>query len=128
MTVPLTMLTLQRTLKLFILLLAMTALITWTQREQAQHKPAEQPRCQVSFPLPNPSRTGARPFEKLLHDFLAQGCYRTWVADSQVRNSGPFLNGASFGTHNAVKVFYSPEVWDWLKHKNREGEIPDGAM
>jgi len=71
---------------------------------------------------------GAKKFEKLLYSFLDQGCYRKWVADSQIRNTGPFIGGASFGTHNAVKVFYSPEVWDWLKYKNREGEIPDGAM
>jgi len=121
--------TLQRTLKLLILLLGVSALLTWTSGQRAQTQPvAGPPRCSISFPLPNPSRIGARAFEKLLHDFLTQGCYRTWVADSQTRNSGPFMNGASFGTHKAVKVFYSPEVWDWLKHRNRAGEIPDGAI
>ncbi len=90
--------------------------------------PAPGKRCELAFPLPRPSDVGAKKFEKLLYSFLDQGCYRKWVADSQIRNTGPFIGGASFGTHNAVKVFYSPEVWDWLKHKNREGEIPDGAM
>jgi len=90
--------------------------------------PAQTKRCKISFPLPNPSDLGPRKFEKLLNSFLDQGCYRSWVADSQIRNTGPFINGASLGTHNAVKVFYSPEVWNWLKHKNREGEIPDGAI
>src|SRR5712671_6043405 len=90
--------------------------------------PAPIKRCEIAFPLSRPSDMGAKKFEKLLYSFLDQGCYRKWVADSQIRNTGPFIGGASFGTHNAVKVFYSPEVWDWLKHKNREGEIPDGAM
>ncbi|MDX6500629.1 MAG: hypothetical protein QOG23_3889 [Blastocatellia bacterium] len=90
--------------------------------------PAPAKRCELAFPLPRPSDMGAKKFEKLLYAFLDQGCYQKWVADSQIRNTGPFIGGASFGTHNAVKVFYSPEVWDWLKHKNREGEIPDGAM
>src|SRR5260221_12368370 len=83
-------------------------------------------RCEIAFPLPRPSDIGPRKFEKLLYSFLDRGCYRSWVADSQIRNTGPFIGGASFGTHNAVKVFYSPQVWDWLKHKNREGRIPDG--
>src|SRR6202165_4860660 len=92
--------------------------------------PAQTPakRCDISFPLPNPSDIGVKKFEKLLYSFLDQGCYRSWVADSQIRNTGPFIGGKSFGTHNAVKVFYSPDVWDWLKHKNRQGQIPDGAL
>src|SRR5258708_30241875 len=90
--------------------------------------PRQAKRCEISFPLPNPSDIGVKKFEKLLYSFLDQGCYRSWVADSQIRNTGPFINGTSFGTHNAVKVFYSPEAWDWLKHRNRHGEISDGAF
>lgn len=97
-----------------------------TQAQNASQAPAR--RCEIAFPLPHPSDMGAKKFEKLLYSFLDQGCYKKWVADSQIRNTGPFIGGASFGTHNAVKVFYSPEVWDWLKHKNREGQVPDGAM
>jgi Cytochrome P460 len=84
--------------------------------------------CEISFPLPNPSDIGTQKFEKLLYSFLEQGCYRSWTADKQIRNTGAFIGGKSFGTHNAVKVFYSPQIWDWLKVKNREGEIPDGAV
>src|SRR6202162_6436362 len=65
-------------------------------------------RCEISFPLPNPSDIGTKKFEKLLYLFLEQGCYRSWIADRQIRNTGPFIGGKSFGTHNAVKVFYSP--------------------
>ena len=90
--------------------------------------PTPAKRCEIAFPLPHPSDIGVKKFEKLLYSFLDQGCYRSWVADSQIRNTGPFINGTSFGTHNAVKVFYSPEAWDWLKHRNREGAISDGAM
>ncbi|HZE71667.1 MAG TPA: hypothetical protein VE135_19340 [Pyrinomonadaceae bacterium] len=84
--------------------------------------------CEMPFPLPNPSEIGVSKFDKLLHTFLEKGCYKVWVADSQIRNSGPFIRGESFGTHNAVKIYYSPQVWDWLKHRNRQGAIPDGAM
>jgi len=97
---------------------------------EAQTSPVQTPikPCKISFPLPNPSEIGSKKFEKLLYSFLEQGCYRSWVADRQIRNTGPFIGGKSFGTHNAVKVFYSPEVWDWVKVKNRQGEIPDGAI
>lgn len=85
-------------------------------------------KCDISFPLPNPSKLGVKKFEEMLYKFLEQGCYKKWVADRQLRNTGPFIGGIPFGTHPAVKIYYSPEVWDWLKVKHREGEIPDGAM
>src|SRR5262249_28412181 len=120
----------QRTIPLTFLFLIL-AIVVWVNN-QSYAQPAIQDgspqRCRISFPLPNASDIGTTKFEKLLYEFLDQGCYKNWIADRQIRNSGPFINNQSFGTHNAVKVFYSPEVWDWLKHKNREGEIPDGAM
>jgi hypothetical protein len=85
-------------------------------------------RCDVPFPLGNPSELGTKKFEKLLYAFLEKGCYKKWVADPQIRNTGPFIGGISFGTHPAVKIYYSPEMWRWLKDKNRQGEVPDGAM
>jgi len=87
----------------------------------------EDNRCH-SFPLPNPSEMGVKKFEKLLYAFLENRCYKNWVADNQIRNSGPFIAGKSWGTHSAVKIFYSPEVWDWLKHRNRQGNISDGGI
>ena len=84
--------------------------------------------CDISFPLPNPSEIGSKKYEKLLQAFLEKGCYKSWVADPQIRNTGPFIGGVSFGTHPAVKIYYSPQAWEWLKVKNRQGVIPDGAM
>ena len=98
-------------------LAALTMLFVTSAIKSPSHaqsaSPAPAKRCEIAFPLPRPSDIGAKKFEKLLYSFLDQGCYRSWVADSQIRNTGPFIGGASFGTHNAVKVFYSPEVWDW---------------
>jgi hypothetical protein len=115
---------------LIVTVLASLVALLINRANEAQTNPAQttSKRCEISFPLPNPSDIGAKKFEKLLYSFLEQGCYRNWIADRQIRNTGPFIGGKSFGTHNAVKVFYSPEVWDWLKHKNRQGEIPDGAV
>jgi hypothetical protein len=103
-------------------------LLSGVNEAQTNPVPTTIKRCDIPFPLPNPSDIGAKKFEKLLYSFLEQGCYRSWIADSQIRNTGPFIGGKSQGTHNSVKVFYSPEVWDWLKHKNRQGEIRDGAV
>lgn len=84
--------------------------------------------CDLSFPLPNPSDVGGKRYEKLLQDFLEKGCYKSWVADREIRNTGPFVGGTSFGTHPAVKIYYSPQAWEWLKARNRQGDVPDGTM
>lgn len=89
---------------------------------------AQENLCDIPFPLPNPSATDAKKYEQLLYSFLEKGCYKKWVSDSQIRNTGPFIGGTPFGTHPAVKIYYSPEAWQWLKEKKREGEVPDGAM
>ncbi len=94
---------------------------------QGQEAVAQGP-CDIKFPLPSPSSLGDRQFDKLLATFLQKGCYKGWVADNQIRNSGPFINNKSFGTHSAVKIYYSPEVWKWMKEGNRQGAIPDGSM
>ena len=107
----------------------LVALLT-SRVNEAQTNPvqATSNRCDMAFPLSNPSDIGTKKFEKLLYAFLEIGCYKSWVADARMRNTGPFIGGQSLGTHNAVKVYYSPEVWDWLKRRNRQGEISDGAM
>jgi hypothetical protein len=84
--------------------------------------------CDIKFPLPNPSQTDPKKYEEKLYAFLEKGCYKTWIADNQIRNTGPFIGGQSFGTHPAVKIYYSPEVWNWMKVNKREGEVPDGGM
>jgi len=115
---------------LAVTVLAGLAAVLISRVNLAQTKPVQttiKP-CDISFPLPNPSDIGAKKFEKLLYSFLEQGCYRGWIADRQIRNTGAFIGGKSFGTHNAVKIFYSPQVWDWLKVKSRQREIPDGAV
>jgi hypothetical protein len=84
--------------------------------------------CDIPFPLPQPSVIGSKAFEKKLYAFLEKRCYQNWTSDREIRNTGPVIAGMSFGTHNAVKIFYSPEAWDWLKHRHRQGTIADGAV
>ncbi len=67
-------------------------------------------------------------------EFLRNRDYATvlgWNRDLNWRLTGPYVGpigqGQSFGTHPAVKIYYSPEVVQWLCN-GRVGQIPDGAM
>lgn len=51
-----------------------------------------------------------------------------WKKDKEIRNTGPFVYQQNFGTHPAVRIWYSPEVVKWLDQGRLDGEIPDGAM
>lgn len=68
-------------------------------------------------------------FEKRVLAFLQNGDYKQlgWCQDKGVRDTGPFSKGVYYGTHPAVRIFYSPEAMKWLI-KGRQGELPDGAM
>ncbi|HEU0052575.1 MAG TPA: hypothetical protein VFQ39_05335, partial [Longimicrobium sp.] len=82
--------------------------------------------CPDSLPLP--SSVGEQAYEPILNDFLRNGCYRGWVHDREIRNTGPFVDGKNFGTHPAVRVYYSPRAWEWMTTKHREGAIADNAI
>jgi hypothetical protein len=65
--------------------------------------------CAKAWPLPflPSSERGIDAYEKVLSDFVNKGCYKTspgWKADSQIRDTGPYIGGKKYGTHNAVKV------------------------
>jgi hypothetical protein len=79
-------------------------------------------------PLPLPSEVGVLEYERRLIPYLKSRCYEKWVADREIRDTGPFVFGAYYGTHPAVRVFYSPEAWNWMKIKKRAGDPPDGAI
>ncbi len=74
-----------------------------------------------------PSVIGVECFEKKLDAFVNSGGYTSWMQDREIRSTGPYIDGNSYGVHPAVKIFYSPQMWSWMIH-GRKGEIPDGAM
>lgn len=86
-------------------------------------------------PLPLPSSLTNPDYQRKLFEFLRTYQYRdrlNWASDKRVRDTGDFIKGAFNegdynGTHPAVVVYYSPEVYCWLL-TDRKGAIPDGAM
>ena len=106
------------------------ALICFAQSAVAQKSPcAGKP--ESGLPLPStflPARLSQ--FQTQLKTFLTSGRYRDlkWCEDKKLRDTGPFVNGVSYGVHPTVKIYYSPAVIDWLLHKDRIRLIPDGAM
>jgi hypothetical protein len=69
-----------------------------------------------------------------LKTFIKERLYDTelgWKNDEMWRMTGPYVgeigDGQNLTTHNAVKIYYSPEVVEWLCN-NRQGDLPDGAM
>ena len=79
--------------------------------------------------LPLPGSLPLAQYEEKLFAFLNNREYVKlgWVRDKGVRDTGPFINGTYYGTHPAVRVYYSPGVIRWLEG-GRVGPIPDGEM
>jgi hypothetical protein len=83
------------------------------------------------LPLPSSFLPARLPqFQAQLKSFLTGGKYRTlnWCEDKKLRDTGPFVNGVSYGVHPTVKIYYSPAVINWLVRKDSTQVIPDGAM
>src|SRR6185295_14761330 len=88
-------------------------------------------RDESGLPLPSSFLPARLPeFQAQLKSFLSSGKYRTlnWCEDKKLRDTGPFVNGVSYGVHPTVKIYYSPAVINWLLRKNPAQSIPDGAM
>ncbi|MFN0139505.1 MAG: cytochrome P460 family protein [Pyrinomonadaceae bacterium] len=80
------------------------------------------------LPLPSSLPPGKlTEFQVMTFDFLNKGGYLTWCKDKGVRDTGPYLDDIYYGTHPAVRVYYSSAVVKWMLN-DRKGVIPDGAM
>ncbi|MEA2163328.1 MAG: hypothetical protein QOK37_1455 [Thermoanaerobaculia bacterium] len=70
--------------------------------------------CNLSSVLPPSKNTMT--FETALRAFLTARCFETlgWTHDPFVRDTGPYIDGNYYGTHPAVRVWYSPDVATWM--------------
>ena len=94
-----------------------------------------------------PSDLPLNKYEQKLEHYLKEFCYRNlskgWKVDKYVRDTGPYIasyqkgqwSADSYGTHAPVLVWYSPEMYQWLKanraggpHPTEEAPVPDGAI
>jgi hypothetical protein len=73
------------------------------------------PACNLNAVLPPSKDTVA--FETALRPFLSAACYDKlgWTHDAFIRDTGPYIMGDYYGTHPAVRIWYSPEVAKWMK-------------
>jgi hypothetical protein len=104
--------------------------VVLTPSTQAQTSPCANGK-ESGLPLPSSFLPAKLPeFQAQLRSFLSSGKYRTlnWCEDKKFRDTGPFINGISYGVHPTVKIYYSPDVIKWLVRKNSKDLIPDGAM
>ncbi len=67
--------------------------------------------------------------EKTMLAYLRSYRYRElgWCVDKYVRDTGPYVHGQYYGTHPAVRIYYSPEMIAWLRG-GRRGVPRDGAV
>ena len=83
------------------------------------------------LPLPSTFSKDNDPsaYQKVLGDFLRDAQYEKlhWCVDKGVRDTGPYIDGVYYGTHPAVRVWYSPDAAKWVLN-GRTGDVPDGAM
>ena len=79
--------------------------------------------------LSMPSSMSVPAFESELFPFLDSRRYVElgWKSDKSIRDTGPWIDGSYYGTHPAVRVYYSPGLVRWLA-AGRVGTIPDGEM
>ncbi len=78
--------------------------------------------------------TAKNDYDQRLEAFLRAQTYAdelNWSSDKQWRLTGPYVgdigSGNNYGSHPAVKIYYSPEVVEWMCG-DRSGPLPDGAM
>ena len=108
-------------------LLALVA--TWAARGDVETEQPPPTALGERSALPLPSSLSVFDYEQQLFKFLNAREYKQlgWLADKRVRDTGPYLDGKYYGTHPAVKIYYSPEIIQWLRDGKRDA-IPDGAM
>ena len=67
--------------------------------------------------LPLPTTLTLQKYEQKLYEFVLSRTYDTklnWIVDKGVRDTGPWIKGKYYGTHPAVRIFYSPKFMYWL--------------
>src|SRR6266404_5695755 len=121
---------------------------TCPDEQSTEQLPTNLKRCAELDPIVRrPSALPLDQYEAKFGEYLALMCHRNeaggWKVDKRVRDTGPWFGtyangkwtGQGFGTHAPVLIWYSPEMYGWLKANRSDGTapaiaaaVPDGAM
>jgi len=103
----------------------------------AHTKPSDVCNNISALPLPSNSQYSVD-YQKTLYTWINCFAYKDIPgvkSDKKVRQTGPFIALKDYGTHPAVRIWYSPEVINWLEkgRPNTNGlaspeDLPDGAF
>jgi hypothetical protein len=127
---------------------AQTAATSCPDEQKVKQIPNDVALCSDLEPvIRKPSALPLDKYEEKLSTYLRNFCYRSpskgWKVDKYLRDTGPYIasyqngvwSGVSFGTHTPVLVWYSPEMYQWLRANRRETSrtvqetsVPDGAI
>jgi hypothetical protein len=86
---------------------------------------------EIGGTLPLPCTMPLADYEKILYRWVNDREYTRlgWAKDKEVRDTGPFVLNSNYGTHPAVRIYYSPEVLQWLQEgRPADRELPVGSM
>jgi hypothetical protein len=120
------------------------------EEQATAQAPQEPAKCDALLAIVRrPNALPLNEYQAALGDYLRGFCYRDekkgWKVDKRVRDTGPWIGtysngtwtGNYFGSHAPVLIWYSPDMYEWLK-ANRPSEgarsparmrpIPDGAI
>lgn len=92
--------------------------------EESKHNPDWRKKVDLGAPGTISELTQKNAFDERLQDFLVNGGYKHWAHDLTWRLTGPYVgeigSGKSYGVHPAVRIYYSPEIVDWLCGRKKE--------
>lgn len=126
----------------------MRASIACPEEQQSPQLPKNLALCEELEPIVRkPRGLALNEYQAKVGQYLQNFCHRNiakgWRVDKRVRDTGPYVatyqNGKwaanYYGTHAPVLVWYSAEMFDWLKANRPEHgapaeppPVPDGAM
>ncbi len=129
--------------------LGANASTTCPEEQKAELRPTNLALCKsLEHDVRRPGDFPLNVYEAKLNAYLGHMCHRDekagWKVDKSVRDTGPWIgtyadgkwSGKYFGNHAPVVIWYSPEMYGWLKQNRPEfghapahpAPVPDGAM
>src|SRR6185295_8798873 len=122
---------------------------TCLDEQETKQLPTDPALCErLKDDVRRPSAFRLDVYEGKLNEYLGAMCHRDvkagWVRDKRIRDTGPWIgtyrdgkwSGKYYGTHVPVLIWYSPEMYEWLKANRPEDRpppataapVPDGAL